>query len=1182
MDAPRCFVRRPLLIVCLALVLPILPAGAASAAWISLGGNEGSPVDVRVLESSPDRIVLDYTIPGFYADPIQIEGKTYYSITLPGEGRLLEKGLPELPRVSRSVIIPDQSRMEVRLVESQVTEFDGYPIAPSKGNLLRTVDPSTIPYPFDPAYQQAQWWPAETVRGGEPYVLRDYRGVAVEVTPFQAQGPTRGLRAASHIQVEITSSGIDTRNTIERTSAPDHFVAEFADIYQTHFLNWNLERYTPILDRGKMLVITYDAFHDSMVPFVEWKNQMGMPTRMVDISTIGNTSTQIDAYIDNVYNTEGIAFVLLVGDGTQIATPHAAGGASDPTYAKIVGTDNYPEIFVGRFSAETAAQVQTQVARSIAYEKTPMAGASWYQVGTGIGSDQGPGDDGEYDYQHQNVIRNKLLGFTYASVDQIYDPGATAAMVTSALNAGRSIVNYTGHGSQTSWGTTGFSNTNVTALTNDWMLPFIFSVACVNGQFEGATCFAEAWLRATHNGNPTGAVATYMSSINQSWNPPMCAQDAAIDLLVQNQKRTFGGLCYNGSCQMMDEYGSDGQNMFLTWHIFGDPSLVVRTARPGPMTANHAGSFLVGAADYPVTIPGLQGALCALYGDGILYGSAYTDASGLATIHMAAPPAAPMTLTLTVTAFNKIPIMTPVEVLPLAGPFIVYSGVTVLDCARGDGNGACDAGEEVGLSLALKNTGIESADDVTAVISSSDPYAQITVSEQGFGEILPDSVVACLIPYGLHAGVAPDQHVIPFDVAVHSPQGDWNLNFGLTVVAPVLNAGSVLIDDSLPWGNANGSVDPGDSCFVQLRIGNTGHGAARGLTGTLTCADPDVEILDGTGECLIAPALGQGLLSSFLIHVLPSCPTPVTLTLHVSLTGPEGPAGELDYPILVGSWADDVEIDRGWTLGLPTDTATTGQWVRVDPVGALSTGGQQAQTEDDHTPAPGVMCFVTGNGAVGAPAGDSDVDGGKTTLVSPVFHLGGAVSATIQYWRWYTNNLGNSPGLDYWDVEVTSDGTNWVQLEHTTASAATWTMFSFDLESFIPLTDQVRIRFVADDTAPGSLVKAAVDDIVLSVVRAPVTDAPTISGPARIGLVSFSPNPVRSNTMISYRLDRSTHVRLELFDVSGRLVRLLADGPVGVGEHSVRVDASAIPAGVYFVRLDTPEITQVRQVAVVR
>ena len=117
-------------------------------------------------------------------------------------------------------------------------------------------------------------------------------------------------------------------------------------------------------------------------------------------------------------------------------------------------------------------------------------------------------------------------------------------------------MNYCGHGSQTSWGSTGFSNTHVNALTNDGLLPFITSVACNNGTFTGGTCFAEAWLRAQHNGQPTGAIATYMSYISQSWAPPMYAEDEAVDLLIADEKRTIGGLWFNGSCEMIDATGA--------------------------------------------------------------------------------------------------------------------------------------------------------------------------------------------------------------------------------------------------------------------------------------------------------------------------------------------------------------------------------------------------------------------------------------------------------------------------------------------------------------------------------------------------------------------------------------------------------------------------------------------------
>ena len=66
------------------------------------------------------------------------------------------------------------------------------------------------------------------------------------------------------------------------------------------------------------------------------------------------------------------------------------------------------------------------------------------------------------------------------------------------------------------------------------MLSCIFlQVISVNGNFKNTTCFAESWLRATNNGVPTGAIAFLGSTINQSWNPPMCAQDEMNDILSE-------------------------------------------------------------------------------------------------------------------------------------------------------------------------------------------------------------------------------------------------------------------------------------------------------------------------------------------------------------------------------------------------------------------------------------------------------------------------------------------------------------------------------------------------------------------------------------------------------------------------------------------------------------------------
>ena len=657
----------------------------ASAAWVNLGGNQG--VTVTLMESAPQRIVLAYKVDGFEQNDIVANGRTYAVISLPGEAERLDKGLPELPVVARSVIIPENRRMDLRVTAVEYTDLHGITPIPSKGNLPRTVDPSQVPLSFDAFYAGSAWYPEKDATQREPYIMRDYRGTTVVVTPIRYQPSTGTLRVATRIVVELIDAGPGGANVLVRDGVLPAVDASFDDVYRGHFLNYDVQhdKYAAVPETGSMLVICYDAFAPAMQTFVDWKNQSGLPTTMVLMSEVGTTSAQVKTFIADRYNQSSnpkLAFVLLIGDSGQVPSPTIVIpgtnppeiGSGDPTYGKITGDDWYPEIIVGRFSAQSIAQVQTQVLRSVNYEKEPLlAGDAWYDKGTGIASHQGPGDDNEYDFQHVGNIRTKLLNYGYTLVDSIYDPSATAAMVTDALDQGRSIINYCGHGARDSWGTTGFNSTNVNELTNDHMLPFIFSVACVNGKFASGNCFAEAWLRASHNGNPTGAVAAYMSSVNQGWNPPMAAEDEADDLLVQDRARTFGSLCFNGSCRMIDDYGASGAAEFNCWHIFGDPSLRVRTKAPTLIVATHPDSILVLTTALQVATD-CPGAICCLTGAGTALGSAVADSSGNATVVLLDTLTVGQTLTLTITGYNRIPRIAPIAVhAPPPAPGLRYA-----------------------------------------------------------------------------------------------------------------------------------------------------------------------------------------------------------------------------------------------------------------------------------------------------------------------------------------------------------------------------------------------------------------------------------------------------------------------------------------------------------------------------
>ncbi|MGC9338088.1 MAG: C25 family cysteine peptidase, partial [Candidatus Cloacimonadia bacterium] len=637
---------------------------AGEQEWIPLSSYDKSPVEVNVTQASDNLIEITYKLAGFTKNEIEIDGESYSLIGLPGEPVFLEKGLPELPKINRSVLIPARAKMVAKVTHYEVEEFHNINVAPSKGNLPRRVNPDDIPYWFETFYSTDSWFPEEITITHDPYILRDARGMVVEVHPFQYNPIQKVLRVYKNITVQIENVGIDNINVLDiPLKDKESVVKDFLTIYERRFINFPSLRYDLVPEVGTMLIITADEYYDEIVPLVNWKLQKGIPTVVKTISEIGgNNQTNIQNEIQYQYDNNNLAFVLLVGDADDVAPKNVK---YDPLYVLLDGNDHYPDAFISRFCANYPSDVANQVNRSIRYERdVAELGGDWYSKGVGIASSQGPGDDGEYDYQHLRNIRTLLLNYNYILVDELYDgsqggadaPGnPTPTDVANSVNAGRSFINYTGHGSQTSWGSSGFSNSNIDQLSNGFMMPFIFSVACNNGEFHTGECFGEHWLKAGTTDNPRGAIAFYGSTISQSWNPPMEAQDECTDLLVSETALTFGGLCFNGACSMMDQYGYSGQSEYDAWTIFGDASIQIKTLTGEEMTVIHNPIIPLGSTTYDVEVVDVEEALVSLYMNGELYGYGYTDENGEVTIELIEDLTEPGIMTLTVTAYNKIP-----------------------------------------------------------------------------------------------------------------------------------------------------------------------------------------------------------------------------------------------------------------------------------------------------------------------------------------------------------------------------------------------------------------------------------------------------------------------------------------------------------------------------------------------
>ena len=648
--------------------------------WTSILSDKPETFRTQLVSSSENSIRVNVQVPGFYATSVTTPRGEANIISVPKSVSTAQAGEPNVPMKGIPVMIGDKARMNMRVVDAQYMDFENIEVAPSKGDFPRTIDPATVPYTYGDCYNQDAFFPASNLDLYEPYIIRDFRGQNMAVFPFAYNPITKTLRVYYNMTVEMYKVDDKGSNVIEtRRSNEVKLDSDFKSVYQRHFINYeaSMSKYTPVDEEGDLLIICYDNFISSMTNFVNWKKTRGINTTIVGTSTISSSLTysNLKTYIQNQYNANNnLTHVLLVGDVAQIPGYSYTGatgytGLGDNPYGQVVGSDIYNDIFIGRFSASSAAQVTTQVNRIITYERDLTTSSSWCQNGLGVSKNEGgSGHNGEDDYQHIENIRTDLLEFGYSTVYQDYNgatnyPSTSTTTISNHINSGVGIINYCNHGSQTAWQSHNYTNSHVNALTNDNKLPFIFSVACYNGQYDYSSgdCFGEAWLHATNGSNPTGAISGTFSYISQPWIPPMWAQDEFVDILVEsysnNIKHTAAGAAVNGMMGIFDHYStSEAQAVgtYQAWILYGDPTLMLRTKTPQAMTITHTGSLPMGTSTYNVSVSNGNGAVATITdANHNILGKATVN-NGSATITFSGNLTPNQELTLCVFGYNKV------------------------------------------------------------------------------------------------------------------------------------------------------------------------------------------------------------------------------------------------------------------------------------------------------------------------------------------------------------------------------------------------------------------------------------------------------------------------------------------------------------------------------------------------
>jgi len=637
----------------------VLVAIVVLGGWTIAGSSEVislAPTATGLELEAGDSEIIHLQVSEVRLDRIDIDGADWAVIQVPGGHNLMDRGLPSLPYLSSEYLLGRADGIALELVNVGIREialdvhgFVG--VAPSKGHFDRGTDPASIPWVFDDkVYGGQERFPAEDAWVERPFIAGPIRGQALRLPVAHWQPDTNTLAVVEEAWFRVVALPKADNPRI----GPDRPLTGLFDaVARLHAINYDVVRgrYIPFVETGRLVIIADDAFIDEAQPLADWQTLVGYPTLLVPVSAAGSTAAQIKTYIQSLYDaSEGLTWIILVGDAQQIPTLIGVneGADCDPCFTKLEGADNRPDASISRISAQSEAQVIVQVNKILDYERYPDSGSAgaWYSKGFGIAFDGGSPPD----WERMNWLRDDLLtpAYTYTEFDQIYDPSATAAQVIAAVNAGRSLGLYIGHGSKTAWGTTGFGVSHINGnLTNADTLPVIWSVACVNGDFvSGSDCFGEAWLKKDGG----GAVSFEGATTNESWVPPCDAQRGIIDALRLEVAFTTGGQHVNGKLYCMDVNGesnsSEGTKFMEQSTLFGAATMWPRTlpavAPDEPddfVSAGGTATLTVKVGGAPMTQAG--GAIVSFYDEtgGVnVVGSGLIDAGGVVTAAVTGDP----------------------------------------------------------------------------------------------------------------------------------------------------------------------------------------------------------------------------------------------------------------------------------------------------------------------------------------------------------------------------------------------------------------------------------------------------------------------------------------------------------------------------------------------------------------
>jgi len=1003
-------------------IAPVLSAvfmfvlvSVASAAWIPFAGSPPGVTEpvVEIISSSETGMELEIILPGIEMTqkPSCSHTGTEDFLILPGYGTTIDVGAPSLPAIREYIGLSKGFKPEIEVLESEYIVLDNLDIRPVP---MPTFEGEIPEFWRDPAvYQDNSWYPATVASTGEPEIMRDLVLSNLEVTPVLYNPVLKKARVYTRLKLRLKESGIDGRAAV--TATPHFITPDLDKFYRTRVLN-----YDHLVDRGgsldageiKYLVITLPQYYDEIEPLVTWRQKMGYPLEVVDVNDLGGTSTGIKSYISSLYFSDGLEYVLLVGDIDEVPAHYWSDTYSDSWYSCVDpggNSDYLADLAIGRLTFNNTAELTHQLDKIMDYLKSPSIADNWAEKNILVAhSEQYPG---KYT-QCCEEIRTYPYSIQVPIFDTAYGgAGAGNSDVVAAVNDGRGIVNYRGHGSATSWSSWGsegsFTATHVNQMYNEDMSFVCFSICCNNMELSyGSNCLAESFMKADY------ASIAFLGAWEPSYTDANHTFDKGLFKAVYDEGINTIGYVENwANIDVHYGHGTYGDTNIRMYLWLGDPATDIWTLLPTEFSVAHPSAVVVGPqnVEIQVNLGGgtMEGARVCLAKTGEFLTYGFTNSLGTVTLPI--EPLSPGTMFLTVTGHNGLPYEAAIEVLTPEGPWIALHETELADTVGGNGNGMADYGETIVISSAAKNLGADAAYGVEASLTTTDPEIVVDNGAETYGTILPDEVV-----WGASGFVCTvddnctDGHSATFDIEFSdSVDSTWIGSFSIVLHAPVLSADGARIDD-VKFGNGDGKLDPGEIADLYVTAANSGSGIAEDLGGRISTTDPYLSII--LSDAAYPDIAGGGEaenLTAFSVEADPGTPDGYIATVDIIFATDNGYSATGQFKIHIGGFSDDMESGEGDWEHYAVSSGYIDQW--------------HLSTQRSYSPTHSWKCGDTGFGDY-----EDYVDAG---LVTPAIALGTNSSLVFRHWM----DAELDTGVYAWDggiVEIsTNSGVSWVQIE---------------------------------------------------------------------------------------------------------------------------------------------------------